>query len=359
MLSIPGTRPHTQLLAEVYLPLLVQQAADDALSAGGPAAVAGAVAAALGPGGGGSARELLAATQKYLGAVSQALQHARSDAALVMPCVQIASASAAAADPDVLAALEAAAASWSEALAALMQAEGDKKPAGKGPMAELEFWRARSAALCGAAEQLSAPRMREMLAALEAGSEDRQLLAALRAQMVELDKLATEVGRQRGKGRCTRDQLRMRALSPSPAGDVCAPRMRASLLAGYERLHRLHRPAAPLSGDRPRRETTSSFCPRWSATSRPSAQALCRRWRTACCRSQTRCAWSGSYRATTVRCPRGQACLRLCAVRTTRPVPCARAPCLVRSAPIPATDLAATDLASQGTRGPPLNPPTR
>lgn len=178
----------------MYLPLLVQQAADEVVSAGGPAAAAAAVAAALGPGSGGSARELLAATQKYLGAVSQALQHARSDAVLAMPDVQISGPEAAAADPELLEALEAAAAGWSEALAALMQAEGDKQPLGKGPVAEVEFWRARSAALCGAAEQLAAPRVRDMLTALEAASEDRQLLAALRAQMVELDKLATEVG---------------------------------------------------------------------------------------------------------------------------------------------------------------------
>ena len=175
------------------MPLIVQQASDEARSAGGVAGAAAAVAAALGPGGGGSAGELLAAAQKYLGAVSQAMQHVCSDAALVVPDLHIDSVAAAASTPEVLEALETAAAGWSESLAALMQAEGSKRPAGKGPTAEVEFWRARSAALSSAAEQLSSPRVREMLAVLEAGSEDRQLLAALHAQMMELDKLATEV----------------------------------------------------------------------------------------------------------------------------------------------------------------------
>jgi hypothetical protein len=98
----------------------------------------------------------------------------------------------------VVEALEEAAAGWSAALAALMQAEGDKRPGGKGPMAEVEFWRARSAVLSGVSEQLALPRAQEMLAVLEAGSEDRQLLAALKGQMAELEKLATEVGDGRG-----------------------------------------------------------------------------------------------------------------------------------------------------------------
>jgi hypothetical protein len=176
----------------------VQQAADDARAPGG-AAVSAAVAAALGAmGGGGGGRELLAAMQKYLGQVSQALQHLHGDVALEIPELRIAGVQAAAAEPDVVEALEEAAAGWSAALAALMQAEGDKRPGGKGPMAEVEFWRARSAVLSGVSEQLALPRAQEMLAVLEAGSEDRQLLAALKGQMAELEKLATEVGDGRG-----------------------------------------------------------------------------------------------------------------------------------------------------------------
>lgn len=192
-------QPHLllmQLLADVYLPLLVQQATEEARAAGGGLAgtTAAAIVAALGGGGGGSSsRELLATMQKYLGQVSQALQHLHGDVALQIPDIRITSPRAAAADPDTMEALEEVAAGWSAALSALMQGEGEKRPGGKGPVAEVEFWRARSAVLSGVSEQLALPRVQEMLEALEAGSVDRQLLSALRGQMVELDKLATEV----------------------------------------------------------------------------------------------------------------------------------------------------------------------
>lgn len=189
-----------QLLSDVFLPLLVQQAAEDARvyssSGGGSSSgTAMAIAAALGGGGGGSSRELLVTMQKYLGQVSQALQHLQGDVALQIPDLHISSVQAAAADADIIELLEEKAASWSVALSSLMQAEGEKQPGGKGPMAEVEFWRARGAVLSGVSEQLALPRVREMLAVLEAGSEDRQLLAALRGQIAELDKLATEVSR--------------------------------------------------------------------------------------------------------------------------------------------------------------------
>ncbi len=183
---------HAQMLADVFLPLLIQQAADDTRGTGGNAA-AMAIAAALSAGSGAGNLELLAAMQKYLGQISQALQHLKGDVALKIPDLKISSVELAAADPDAIEALEEAAAGWSEALSALMQAEGEKRPGGKGPMSEVEFWRARSAVLGGVSEQLAMPRVREMLAVLEAGSGDRQLLAALKGQIGELEKLATEV----------------------------------------------------------------------------------------------------------------------------------------------------------------------
>jgi hypothetical protein len=188
------------LLAEVYLPLLVQQAAEEAHSAGGSltaaagsSATAMAVAATLSAGGGSSSRELLATLQKYLGHVTQALTQLSGDVALQIPDVAILSVAAAAADPDTVATLEEAAAGWSEALAELVTAEGEKQPESKGLMAEVEFWHARSALLSGVSEKLAMPRVQEMLAVLEVGSEDRQLLTVLRGQVVELEKHATEV----------------------------------------------------------------------------------------------------------------------------------------------------------------------
>jgi dynein heavy chain len=191
----------------VYLPLLVQQATEEARRAGssltaepGADAAALAVASALSAGGGGSSRELLASLQKYLGHVTQALAHQGGDAALKVPELRIASIVAGAADPDTVEALEEAAAGWSEAIAALVTAEGQKQPGSKGLLAEVEFWRARSAVLSGASEQLALPHVQTMLAVLDAGSEDRQLLAVLRGQAAELDKHAAEVRAGDGHG---------------------------------------------------------------------------------------------------------------------------------------------------------------
>ncbi len=111
-----------------------------------------------------------------------------------LPDVTIDSVEASARDVDTVAALEEAIAGWSAALAAVMQRESEKRPAGKGPLAEVEFWRSRSAVLSGLFEQLGLPHVVRMIATAEAGSDDRNLLTAFRSQLSELTKLATEVG---------------------------------------------------------------------------------------------------------------------------------------------------------------------
>lgn len=143
----------------------------------------------------------------------------------------------------MVAALEGTIAGWLSVLAGVMQREADRKPLGRGPLAgglpscwaattaitqrlaaannameaaacehpkhptrsllrdplspndaEVDFWRARSAVLGGLAEQLALPSVGRMIAAAEAGSEDRNLLTAFRSQLAELTKLAAEVG---------------------------------------------------------------------------------------------------------------------------------------------------------------------
>ncbi|KAF8069431.1 DHC1 [Scenedesmus sp. PABB004] len=177
----PSLSSLEQVLSEVFLPLLVQQ-----VGTADPAAVG---AGGAGAAGGGRARELLGGMQKYLATIQQAAQQLTGDVALPMPAVPP---GAAARDPDALHALEEAVAGWSATLSDVLQRESEKRPGGKGPLAEVDFWRARSAALSGLAEQLSGRAASDVLAALEAGSDDRALIAAIRAQAAELGKLAHE-----------------------------------------------------------------------------------------------------------------------------------------------------------------------
>lgn len=108
-------------------------------------------------------------------------------------------------DPDTISALEDALSGWSATLAGVMQRESERKPAGKGPLAEIELWRRRSAILGGLSEQLALPHVQLLLAVAEAGSDDRNLMSAFRSQTVELSKLATEVcwGRVKEHARLT------------------------------------------------------------------------------------------------------------------------------------------------------------
>lgn len=57
-----------------------------------------------------------------------------------------------------------------------------------GPMAEVEFWRARNAVLGGLHEQLSQASARRVLAVVELGSTDRSLLPAFQTLLADLQK---------------------------------------------------------------------------------------------------------------------------------------------------------------------------
>jgi dynein heavy chain len=48
----------------------------------------------------------------------------------------------------------------------LCEQEGQKQQEGKGPLAEIEFWRARNTALSGIYEQINMPRVRRNVLAL-------------------------------------------------------------------------------------------------------------------------------------------------------------------------------------------------
>jgi dynein heavy chain len=134
-----------QVLSDVFLPLLVQQGG---LQPSGSGVLSAAATAALSSSiivGGTTSRDILGSMQKYLSQVTQALQHLTGDVILDVPQLVIESVEVGAKDPDVVHLLEEAIAGWSAKLSEVMQRESEKKPGGKGPLAEIDFWRSRSA----------------------------------------------------------------------------------------------------------------------------------------------------------------------------------------------------------------------
>lgn len=186
---------HVQVLSEVFLPLLSQHVAGVEASPAGllPASAASSAGGGGSSSGSGRPRELLNNMQKYLNHVKQALQQLRGDVVLPMPAISTEALTAAAKDPDTLEALQETVVAWSGILAETMQRESEKLPDGKGPLAEIDFWRARSAVLCGLWEQLNAKPAAGVIAAMEAGIDDNNLMSAFKSQLAELGKLAHEV----------------------------------------------------------------------------------------------------------------------------------------------------------------------
>ncbi|KAL6757976.1 dynein heavy chain, N-terminal region 1-domain-containing protein, partial [Haematococcus lacustris] len=178
----PSLQALEQTLAAVYLPILMQMTGGDLSNAG----------VLLSSGTNSSHKELLGNTQKFLSQVSHALQQLHGDITLAVPDIAIDSVEAGAADNELVLSLEQYMAEWSQALASVMQRESEKQPAGKGPLAEIEFWRERNAVLSALYEQLNLPHVKLMIQVVEAGSEDRNLMAGFKSQLSELTKLAAE-----------------------------------------------------------------------------------------------------------------------------------------------------------------------
>lgn len=187
---------HLQVLSEVFLPVLSQQVAAAESTTAGLLPTSAASSAGGGSNSSGRPRELLNNMQKYLNHVKQALQQLRGDIVLPMPAISTEASAAAAKDPDTLEALQETVVAWSGILAETMQRESEKLPDGKGPLAEIDYWRARSAVLCGLWEQLNTKAAAGIITAMEAGIDDNNLMSAFKSQLAELGKLGHEVGTQ-------------------------------------------------------------------------------------------------------------------------------------------------------------------
>ena len=81
---------------------------------------------------------------------------------------------------------------WTKAVSGVVDQETRKQPRGKGPLAEIEFWRQRNAALSTLYEQLSTNRVKEYLDALQNSHEAATLLPTYTYHFTELTKMSVK-----------------------------------------------------------------------------------------------------------------------------------------------------------------------
>lgn len=102
--------------------------------------------------------EFRANLHKFESHVTNATQQVKGDVHLSVPNINID-------DPDIgndfeaVSLLEGAMEEWSRLIAAVVEAENLKRVKGKGPMAEIEFWRRRNASLSALYEQINMPKV--------------------------------------------------------------------------------------------------------------------------------------------------------------------------------------------------------
>lgn len=102
--------------------------------------------------------EFRANLHKFESQVCHATQQVKGDVHLAVPNINID-------DPDIgndfeaVSLLEGAMEEWSRLIASVVEAENVKRVKGKGPMAEIEFWRRRNASLSALYEQINMPKV--------------------------------------------------------------------------------------------------------------------------------------------------------------------------------------------------------
>ena len=145
------------LFREVYTPALV----DTGASSGG------------GLGGGDDASaEAVGAHQdhgfsKFSSQLTQTLQQVDGDLQLTIPDVAVGNVDVAVQDLELIDELEGALEEWTKVIASVVEHEGRKEVQGDGPLAEIEFWRDRNAALSSLFEQIRMPHVQQIIKVLE------------------------------------------------------------------------------------------------------------------------------------------------------------------------------------------------
>lgn len=189
--SVAGGQPtlvaFERLLQQVYLPLISQPPAYKG-GRSGMLTSASNIGGADGPEI--ANLDFVNNLSKFVSQVTHAIQQVTGDFRLNIPTVHIDDPQRAVDNFEVVTQIESALEEWTPAIAALIEQQQGKTAGGKGPLAEIEFWRARNAALSTISEQLSTPNVRRMLEVLEAS--DSGVLPNFKFAFGELQKLSIE-----------------------------------------------------------------------------------------------------------------------------------------------------------------------
>ncbi|CAG9462277.1 unnamed protein product [Pedinophyceae sp. YPF-701] len=136
--------------------------------------------------------EMASQMQRFSTALQAAVAHLMGGTRLPLPAIEVGNVDLAAADFELVHQLEGVLNEWSDIIQAASLREQRKAPEGREPLAEIEFWRQRSAALGGIFEQMQLPQVQTIIEVVETGSQDKALLSAFRQHSLELQKLCIE-----------------------------------------------------------------------------------------------------------------------------------------------------------------------
>jgi dynein heavy chain len=149
-------------LVEIYQPVLIDRPSDE-----GQLVKTEDVGASQATKGANVQAEFMSTCQRFIQQVSEAFHQVQGKLELHIPNVQIGNIEEAGEDYELTNELENALAGWTTAISNLVESETVKIPRNSGPLAEIEFWRERSAAMCMIYEKMNMPDVQLMLKVLE------------------------------------------------------------------------------------------------------------------------------------------------------------------------------------------------
>jgi dynein heavy chain len=138
--------------------------------------------------------ELSNSLSKFASQVKHAVQQIAGEVHLQLPRSTIEDEKSASHDPTILVELEACVISWTQQIQKILELERGKELTGKGPLAEIDYWRSRSASLSTIYEQLHLPNIKKILGILESAStrHESEAFREFDGQLKELSKLHIE-----------------------------------------------------------------------------------------------------------------------------------------------------------------------
>eukprot|EP00762_Andalucia_godoyi_P000035 ANDGO_02235.mRNA.1 Dynein-1-alpha heavy chain len=136
--------------------------------------------------------EFLSNISKFASQMHSAVSQVTGDVRLRIPAVHIENPEVAAEDADLVMELDKAVHEWTHAISRMVESENGRKPRGKGPLAEIEYWRERNASFSALYEQLNLPSVKKIIQVLENEKGDTSMLPGFKDQYAELNKLYME-----------------------------------------------------------------------------------------------------------------------------------------------------------------------